>query len=213
MRIDRRRAKKGAKGQPPGCSRGGLITKTHMLIDALCRLLPFIVTAGRVDDVTQAPSLLERQMDRSALADKDYAGGALQATRKAIEAAAAAPSNRTASLSSRTIRRPQASQAYRTMHPAPQTFLPFRDDLDPANVDQSQSAASRDFRGSSLSLLAWAIRRQPVAVRCRPPGKTGSRSDARQAGASEGNHADEVPSVVPSATKVSKQETARVPNP
>lgn len=51
--------KRGACDQALGRSRGGLTTKVHMLVDALGRPLRFIVTAGQVGDITQAPALLE----------------------------------------------------------------------------------------------------------------------------------------------------------
>lgn len=41
-----------------------------MLADALGRPLRFIVTAGQVGDITQAPALLEAQAGDAVLADK-----------------------------------------------------------------------------------------------------------------------------------------------
>lgn len=43
-----------------------------MLADALGRPLRFIVTAGQVGDVTQAPALLKGQAGDAILADKAY---------------------------------------------------------------------------------------------------------------------------------------------
>jgi IS5 family transposase len=43
-----------------------------MLADALGRPLRFIVTAGQVGDITQAPALLEGQTGDAVLADKAY---------------------------------------------------------------------------------------------------------------------------------------------
>jgi hypothetical protein len=50
--------KRGAQDQVLGCSPGGLTTRIHRLADALGRPLRLIVTAGQVDDITQAPALL-----------------------------------------------------------------------------------------------------------------------------------------------------------
>lgn len=61
-----------------GRSRGGLTTKIHMLADALGRPLRFIVTAGQVGDITQAPALLEGQSGNAVLADKAYDSNALR---------------------------------------------------------------------------------------------------------------------------------------
>ena len=58
--------------QALGRSRGGLTTKIHMLADALGRPLRFIVTAGQVGDITQAPALIDGQTGDAVLADKAY---------------------------------------------------------------------------------------------------------------------------------------------
>ncbi len=87
--------KRGACDQALGRSRGGLTTKIHMLADALGRPLRFIVTAGQVGDITQAPALLEGQVGKAVLADKAYDSNALRATIKAMDAEAVIPSNRT----------------------------------------------------------------------------------------------------------------------
>lgn len=50
-----------------GRSRGGLTTKIHMLADALGRPLRFIITAGQVGDITQAPALLDGQAAEAVL--------------------------------------------------------------------------------------------------------------------------------------------------
>jgi transposase len=51
-----------------------------MLADALARPLRFIVTAGQVGDITQAPALLEGQIGNAVLADKAYDSNALRET-------------------------------------------------------------------------------------------------------------------------------------
>jgi transposase len=78
-----------------GRSRGGLTTKIHMLADAMGRPLRFIVTAGQVGDITQAPELLEGQSGHTVLADKAYDSNALQETIAGMGAEAVIPSNRT----------------------------------------------------------------------------------------------------------------------
>lgn len=45
--------------QAPGRSRGGFSTKIHLIVDGLGNLLGFILTAGQVNDITQAPALLK----------------------------------------------------------------------------------------------------------------------------------------------------------
>jgi transposase len=87
--------KRGAKDQALGRSRGGLTTKIHMLADALGRPLRFIITAGQVGDVTQAPALLADQAGDAVLADKAYDSNALRMIIAAMNAEAVIPSNRT----------------------------------------------------------------------------------------------------------------------
>src|SRR5258707_12631442 len=87
--------KRGAKDQALGRSRGGLTTKIHMLADALGRPLRFIVTAGQVNDITQAPALLDGQSGAAVLADKAYDSNALRAIIAGIGATAGIPSNPT----------------------------------------------------------------------------------------------------------------------
>lgn len=65
-----------------------------MLADALGRPLRFIVTAGQVGDITQAPALLEGQTGKAVLADKAYDSNALRAIIAAMGAEAVIPSNR-----------------------------------------------------------------------------------------------------------------------
>ena len=78
-----------------GRSRGGLTTKIHRLADALGRPLRLIITAGQVDDATQAEALLEGQSDGAILADKAYDSNALRKTIAEMKAEAVIPSNRT----------------------------------------------------------------------------------------------------------------------
>ena len=66
-----------------------------MLADALGRPLRFVMTAGQVGDITEAPALLEGQVGKAELADKAYDRNALRATIKAMDAEAVIPSNRT----------------------------------------------------------------------------------------------------------------------
>jgi transposase len=65
-----------------------------MLADALGRPLRFIVTAGQVGDITQAPALLEGQAGNAVLADKAYDSNALRAIIADMQAEAVIPSNR-----------------------------------------------------------------------------------------------------------------------
>lgn len=65
-----------------------------MLVDALGRPLRFIVTAGQVGDITQAPALLKGQSGHAVLADKAYDSNALRETIVEMGAEAVIPSNR-----------------------------------------------------------------------------------------------------------------------
>lgn len=55
-----------------GRSSGGFSTKIHVLVDALGNPLDFILTAGQVADVTQAPALLAGMSANYAIMDKAY---------------------------------------------------------------------------------------------------------------------------------------------
>jgi transposase len=79
-----------------------------MLADALGRPLRFIVTAGQVNDITQAPALLDGQSGEAVFADKAYDSNALRATIAEIGATAVIPSNRT-----RRIIIPHDADAYK----------------------------------------------------------------------------------------------------
>jgi transposase len=79
-----------------------------MLADALGRPVRFIVTAGQVGDITQAPALLDGQAGGAVLADKAYDSNALRAIIAAMGAEAVIPSNR-----SRKVAIPHDSIAYK----------------------------------------------------------------------------------------------------
>ncbi len=79
-----------------------------MLVDALGRPLRFIVTAGQVGDITQAPALLKGQSGDAVLADKAYDSNALRETITSMGAEAVIPSNR-----SRKIIIPHDQAAYK----------------------------------------------------------------------------------------------------
>ena len=65
-------ANKSEKAPALGRSRGGFSTKIHVLVDALGNPLDFILTAGQVADVTQAPALLAGVSATYAILDKAY---------------------------------------------------------------------------------------------------------------------------------------------
>nr|WP_236748245.1 IS5 family transposase [Acetobacter aceti] len=90
-----RERKRGAKDQALGRSRGGLTTKIHMLADALGRPLCFVVTAGQVGDVTQAPAQLAGQEGAAVIADKAYDSNALRTLIAQMGAEAVIPCNPT----------------------------------------------------------------------------------------------------------------------
>jgi transposase len=66
-----------------------------MLADALGRPLKFIITAGQVGDITQAPALLEGHAAKAVMADKAYDSNALREIIATMGAEAVIPSNRT----------------------------------------------------------------------------------------------------------------------
>jgi transposase len=79
-----------------------------MLADALGRPLRFIVTAGQVGDITQAPALLEGLAGNAVLADKAYDSNALRAIIADMQAEVVIPSNR-----SRKVLIPHNDGAYK----------------------------------------------------------------------------------------------------
>lgn len=109
--------KRGGKDQALGRSRGGLTTKIHMLADALGRPLRFIITAGQVGDITQAPALLEGHTGKAVLADKAYDSNALREIIAAMGAQAVIPSNR-----SRKVIIPHDALAYINRNRIERTF-------------------------------------------------------------------------------------------
>lgn len=88
-----------------------------MLVDALGRPLRFIVTAGQVGDIMQAPALLEGQSGDAVLADKAYDSNALRQTISSMGAEAVIPSNR-----SRKIIIPHDETAYKDRNRIEQCF-------------------------------------------------------------------------------------------
>jgi transposase len=76
-----------------------------MLADALGRPLRFIVTAGQVGDITQAPALLDGQSGDAVLADKAYDSNALREAIADMGAEAVIPTQKTAEQSPRSERR------------------------------------------------------------------------------------------------------------
>src|SRR5215213_5972493 len=63
--------------QALGRSRGGFSTKIHIVVDALGNPLDFVLTAGQMHDVTQAPTLLQGRRTDYVIADKGYDSAAL----------------------------------------------------------------------------------------------------------------------------------------
>ncbi len=112
---------KGVCDQALGRSRGGLTTRIHMLADPLGRPLRFIVTAGQVGDITQAPALLEGQTGAAVLADKAYDSKALCTIIAALGAQAVIPSNR-----SRKIIIPHDVDAYKIRNRIKRCFNRFK---------------------------------------------------------------------------------------
>jgi transposase len=92
-----------------------------MLADALGRPLRFIITAGQVGDITQAPALLEGLAGDAILADKAYDSNALRAIIAEMEAEAVIPSNRT-----RKIAIPHDPVAYKHRNRIERCFNKFK---------------------------------------------------------------------------------------
>jgi transposase len=74
--------------QALGRSRGGFSTKIHLIVDGLGNPLDFILTGGQVNDITQAPALLQGHHADYVIADKGYDSDAFIAL---IEQMAAIP--------------------------------------------------------------------------------------------------------------------------
>ena len=62
----------GQQAQALGRSKGGFSTKIHIAVDALGNPLRFILTAGQVNDITQAQALTDGFTFEHLLADKGY---------------------------------------------------------------------------------------------------------------------------------------------
>jgi transposase len=78
----------GQAAQALGRSRGGFSSKIHLIVDALGNPLDFVLTAGQVHDLKQAPTLLQGRTCDYVIADKGYDADALIAL---IEAMGAIP--------------------------------------------------------------------------------------------------------------------------
>jgi transposase len=74
-----------------GRSRGGLTTKIHLLADERGLPVDFIVTAGQVNDCTQAIALLGERKTGYVLADKGYDSDAILQHVVTMEAVAVIP--------------------------------------------------------------------------------------------------------------------------
>jgi transposase len=64
--------KKDSLDQAIGRSRGGLTTKIHIVVDALCNPLRAFLTKGQVHDITQDEALTSDITSGALLADKGY---------------------------------------------------------------------------------------------------------------------------------------------
>jgi transposase len=65
-------ARKSDEDPALGRSRGGFSTKIHVKVDALGNPLEFLLSAGQVSDVSQAPALLTGTRATYAILDKAY---------------------------------------------------------------------------------------------------------------------------------------------
>ncbi len=77
-----------------GRSRGGLTTKIHLLADEAGLPVAFRITAGQVNDCTQAELLLKGRAAEAVLADRGYDTNAILALIEATGAEAVIPSCR-----------------------------------------------------------------------------------------------------------------------
>ena len=66
------RSPKNSANQAIGCSWGGLSTKIHACIDALCKQICLILTPGQLADVTQGAALIETILTDAVIVDKGY---------------------------------------------------------------------------------------------------------------------------------------------
>lgn len=79
----RRGWKRGAQRQCIGRSRGGLTTKIHALVDGLGNPVHLHLTPGNVNDITEAPRLVEKARGKYFIADRGYDS---RAVAEAVEA-------------------------------------------------------------------------------------------------------------------------------
>jgi transposase len=77
-----------------GRSRGGLTTRIHLLTNQQGEPIDFRITAGQVNDCTQAVELLGGRRAEAAIADKGYDGDSILAHIEGMKAEAVIPSRR-----------------------------------------------------------------------------------------------------------------------
>ena len=77
-----------------GHSRGGFSTKIHLIVDSLGNPLDFMLTAGQVHDITQAPALLQGYHADFVIADKGYDADAFVALIEQIGAVPVIPARK-----------------------------------------------------------------------------------------------------------------------
>jgi transposase len=80
--------------QALGRSRGGFSSKIHLIVDGLGNPLDFILTAGQVNDITQAPALLQGYRAAYVIADKGYDADAFIALIEQMEAIPVIPARK-----------------------------------------------------------------------------------------------------------------------
>ena len=97
----------GQASEALGRSRGGLTTKIHAVVSERGELVRFVLTAGQVNDVTQAP-LLMRSGEGDVVADRAYDSDAIIAQIEALGAKAIIPSR-----AHRKMARPLDQETYR----------------------------------------------------------------------------------------------------
>lgn len=103
--------KRGAQNQCIGRSRGGFTTKIHVLVDALGNPLHLHLTAGNVNDVSEAPRLVQAAQGTYFIADKGYDSQAVVAAIEAKDMIAVIPSP-----ADRSRRRKIDSHVYKERH-------------------------------------------------------------------------------------------------
>ena len=80
--------------QALGRSRGGFSTKIHLIVAALGNPLNFILTGGQVNDITQAPALLQGHHADYVIADKGYDSDAFIALIEQMQAIPVIPARK-----------------------------------------------------------------------------------------------------------------------